>query len=360
MPTASGPVVPNLTNIAYFARIFIKYGTFLLIFLIIGRIVLNISYTVYMVLNPPKPPGPTNGFGTLPPLVFPPSNSSITSYSLQTKDGGFPVVQNQMRVYFMPLNKATLFSLDQSKQTAASLGYIFAPEQFSSVNYRWKKTTPLPATLEIDIVNQSLKLALDWASDPNFLSQKSLPQSSNAQLDAKNILRNANLLAADMATAEARVTFLKAVGTEFAPAVSQSEADFLRVDVFRNPILQKFPILRSDPTLGNARIIFSGNPTTDEKIVEMQYMHYPIEYEGFETYRLITPAEAWAQLQAGKGYVALVDEGTVNAVVRGVYLAYYDSDSPQNYLQPIYVFTGDNNFYGYVSAVAPLVAAPQR
>lgn len=360
MPTAAAPKAPSLTDIAFYARGFIKYGAFLLMFLIVGRVLLNISTAIYKVLNPPKPPGPTNGFGTLPAVVFPQGTSTITSYSLQTKNGGFPVLENQLPVYLMPLAKATLFSLDQSKQVASSLGYVFAPDQIDAVHYQWKRTTPITSTLIMDIVNRNFTLTMDWASDPNFLAAKNLPQASAAQIDAKNILRTANLLTPDVATSEARATYLKAAGTDYAPAVSQSEADFVQVDVFRSPILQKFQILRYDPTLGAARLIFSGNSARDKKIVLMNYLHFPIDYEQFETYRLITPAEAWAQLQAGKGYVALVDAGTTDAIIRNVALAYYDSDTPQNYLQPMYVFTGDNNFYGYVSAVAPLVQTPAR
>jgi hypothetical protein len=359
MATAVGPHAPTLTEIAAFARSFIKYGAIFLAFLIIGRVVLNISVSIYTALNPPKPPGPTNGFGTLPALVFPQSTATVTAYSLQTKSGSLPVLANVLPVYFMPLNKATLVSLDTSKQIAASLGYVFAPEQFSQTIYRWTKTTPLNSTLQIDIVNQSFTLKTDWASDPNFLVGETLPDPTDSQQNARNLLRTANLLDPDIATGEARVTFLKAAGSDYAPAVSQSEADFLRIDIFRLPINQNFPILRPDPTMGAARIIFSGKTDPDLKIVGMNYSHYPIEYDRFETYGLITPAQAWANLQAGQGYVAMVDAGTTNVVVRDVTLAYYDSDEPQNYLQPIYVFTGDNNFFGYVPAVAPLAQTPK-
>ncbi|HZZ98761.1 MAG TPA: hypothetical protein VFG51_02400 [Candidatus Saccharimonadia bacterium] len=356
MPTALGPIAPNLTNVAGFARSFIKYGAIVLVILIIGRVVLNISVSVFKALNPPKPPGPTDGFGTLPALAFPDNTATVTAYSLQTKSGSLPTLVNILPVYFMPVNKATLFSLDASKQIAASLGYVFTPEQFSPTVYRWTKTTPLNSSLQIDIVNQTFSLKTDWASDPNFLVDKSLPDSTDAQQTARNLLRTANLLGDDMATSEARPTYLKASGTGYTPAVSQSEADFLRIDIFRLPIQLNYPIVRPDPTMGEARIIYSGKQDADLKIVGMNYSHFPIEYDRFETYALKTPAQAWAELQAGQGYIALVDSGTTKAVVRDVALAYYDSDTPQNYLQPIYVFTGDNNFFAYVPAVAPLAA----
>jgi hypothetical protein len=34
-----------------------------------------------------------------------------------------------------------------------------------------------------------------------------------------------------------------------------------------------------------------------------------------------------------------------------VFLGYYDDFAEQEYLQPIYVFVGDDNFLGYVSAI---------
>ena len=39
------------------------------------------------------------------------------------------------------------------------------------------------------------------------------------------------------------------------------------------------------------------------------------------------------------------------AVIRRVYLGYYDDFEEQEYLQPIIVFEGDDGFLGYVHAL---------
>lgn len=39
------------------------------------------------------------------------------------------------------------------------------------------------------------------------------------------------------------------------------------------------------------------------------------------------------------------------AVVRRIELGYYDSGGEQEYMMPIYVFTGDNDLVAYVSAI---------
>ena len=38
-------------------------------------------------------------------------------------------------------------------------------------------------------------------------------------------------------------------------------------------------------------------------------------------------------------------------VIRNISLAYYDSDEPQEYLQPIFIFEGDNDFVAYLPAI---------
>ena len=63
--------------------------------------------------------------------------------------------------------------------------------------------------------------------------------------------------------------------------------------------------------------------------------------------------EAWQLLKAGEGFVASAQREDV-AVIRNVTLGYFES-TDQSFVQPIYVFTGDNNFIGYVSALDPSV-----
>ena len=169
----------SLSNVAFIARNAIKYGAFLLAFFIIGRVILNMSFSLYRLLNPPKPPEPTYGFGTLPSLTFPQSPFQIKTYTLQTKDGSLPMLANQLPVYFIPVGRASLFSSDNAKQVAGDLGFEFPPEQVSETVYRWKRTTPLTSTLEMDIVSQNFTMRTDWSTDPNFLTNnRKLPTQS--------------------------------------------------------------------------------------------------------------------------------------------------------------------------------------
>ena len=91
-----------------------------------------------------------------------------------------------------------------------------------------------------------------------------------------------------------------------------------------------------------------------------QYHYYPVDESQYSTYPIITPDEAFSQLQSGKAFVASMgqykDGQTLK--IRKIYLAYFDPDSQGDFYQPIYVFdSGDtdptNSFIGYLPAVSP-------
>lgn len=350
---AAQQIGPTLSDIAYGSRLFIKYGAILLAFFMIGRILLNFGVSVYKALNPPKLPPPTLGFGTLPTLEFGPDLSSPKEYLLQTVTGGLPNLGEQVKVFFVPENKASLLAVDHAQKQAAALGFVFPYEQISQTILRWRKTNPLPATLEIDVVTGDATMKVDWASNPSFFVDSTLPSETTATVQAKSILKQADLLPADMATGAANISYLRAAGAEYLPAPSYSEADFIQVDLFRTPVDTRFRILGPQADKGNARIILSGSKQDDQKVVGVEYRHRDVEYDRFETYPLISTAQAWNMLQSGQGHIASVSTPeTAQVVVRNVVLGYFDPQPGQLYMQPIYIFIGDNGFMGYVPAAS--------
>jgi len=93
--------------------------------------------------------------------------------------------------------------------------------------------------------------------------------------------------------------------------------------------------------------------------VDMEYNYFPVEYLQMHTYPLRNTESAWRLIQGGEGYIA--NKGTGDeAVVRNVTLGYYEAFAEQPYLQPIYVFSGDGGFLGYVSALDPNIRNVRR
>ena len=160
-----------------------------------------------------------------------------------------------------------------------------------------------------------------------------------------------NLLPPDLDTGKTRVEYLKAGAGVLLSAVSQSEANFAKVHIFRADT-NLLPVVteRQDDALVQV-IVSSGSSA--KQIIGVEYKYSPIAIDKNATYPLRTTQTAWQQLQSGEGVITQVVGGTSEAVVRNVEMAYYDSSTPQEFFQPVYVFKGDNGFQAYVPAIDP-------
>lgn len=342
----------NLTETAATMRKVILVGGVTLITLIIGRVFFESAVNYWKATHPVPPPPPTVGFGILPKIAFPVTNSTVVKYSLQVPTVQLKAYSDRIFVFFEPSKRASLLAVDKATKQANTLGFLFDPERITNEQYRWRRTQPLPAVLDYNIINGTFTIRVDWQSNPAFLQGTKLPTEDAAIDLAKQTIAGVGLLPKDMATGSAKVSYLKSSGSSYTNTVSYSESDFLQVDLFRTPVFGVFPVLTERPAKGNIRAIISGSSDRSQQIVALEYSYLPVDYATVQTYPLITPQAAFQLLSSGKGYAANTSDGQTDVIIRSAYLAYFDSGSnPQNYLQPIYVFEGDGGYVGYVPAV---------
>lgn len=341
----------TLTQTAYWTRKLLKVGAILLVAIIFLRVSFKIINSVWKKVHPPAPPPPTVAFGKLPKLNFPESKAEKLTFKLETIQGGLPKLTNVSKVYFIAEEGPNLLALDRANQMAKKLGFKNQPQQVSEKVYRWTTENTPTTTLDLDINTENFHLYYDYQNDQELLSSKDLPTNQQAAQEAKNFLGNNGLLSDDLATGSAEFVYLKFTPPNLTPAVSLSEADFVRVNLFRAD-LDGLKILPPNPKNSLISFLFSGSKALGKRIIEVNYAYYPLEQETFATYPLKTSQTAWQELQGGSGYIANLGENQAGEIIiRKVYLAYFDSDQPQNFLQPIFVFEGDNNFIGFVPAV---------
>ncbi len=345
---------PNLTNINYAGRMLVRYGLAFLVFLMVGRVLLNAFVAYWKATHPEPPPPPTVGFGILPNLQFPPQDEADkpASYTLEMPFG-IREVTDRAKVFLVTKSSANLLADDRVKQIASNYGFIFAPELIADQTYRFTKNTPLDMSFEISAVDFTFSMESNFLSRPDLLTTSGrLPEEFEAIDRVRKFAGTGSLLEADIATGSGQVTFLRSIGGELKTAFSLSDANFLQIDLNRSPIDQVYKVYTSDPQRGiiSAKLsaAFSGN----NSIVEMNYYYRRVDYLNFETYPLRSARSAWNLVQSGEAYV-IGGENLQEAVVREFELAYYDSFEEQKYLQPIYVFKGDNNFFAMVPAIDP-------
>jgi hypothetical protein len=341
----------SLTETAIAFRKLIKLSIFGIIVLIFLRFGLFVFNTYLKVVKPPPAPPPTVAFGKLPKIAFPEKLHPELTLRLETPTGGTPDLGDRAEVLLMPQFRPSFSALDEAKVTASKMNFRNSPTEITERRYRWETSEFLPSTLEMDIVSGSFILKRNWQADPTILTNKQLPGKESAELEAQNWLRQIGLSGEDLALAKTTVTYLVFQSGQYTKAVSLSEADFVQVDLFR-PDINTMPTLTEDPTKGVVRMIFSGSEEAEKRIVQAEYNYFSVNQDEKATYPIKTASQAWRELQTRQGYIASIGENPTNILsVRRIYLAYYDSATPQGFLMPVIVFEGDNGFYGYVEAV---------
>ena len=339
----------SLTQASIIARKIIRYGIFFLLFLIVGKFVLDLGIGVYKKLFPAPPPAPTVSFGKLPKLPFPEKSKINFGYTLETAEGGLPTLTGQTKVYFMPKLSPNLLSLDVTREKANSLGFLPTEQQVSPTLYRFTHRDS-PARLEINIVTGIFSISYDLKTDPTPI-ERIPPAPEVAASQVRAYLSTADLLPTDL-TGPTTHEVLRIESDKLVSALSLSEADLIKINLFRKNY-NDLPCLTSEVSKANVWFLVSGARERAKQMIAGEFHYFPVDEGKSATYPIKSAQEAWDELTSGNGYIAgvgLNKEGD-SIKIRKIYLAYYDAGVPTEFLQPIIVFEGDKGFIAYVPAV---------
>lgn len=339
----------TLTETAYYTRKTIKYSIFFVLFAIVARLSWEVGFTVYRKFYPEPPPPPTVTFGKLPRLPFTDKkDSSGFTFTLQTPTGEFPKFPIITEVFFMPQRTASFLDLDEATKLAKNLGFSGNTTNISETIYRFDNRE-LPSSIDVDIVNKTFSINYNLSANPELLGFR--PRSTeDAVSTVRSFLSSANLLPEDLEMGQKTFEFLKAEPPSFTTVASLSEANFVRVNLFRANRAE-LSVLTSDKKRSNVWFLVGGDKGGTPRIVAGEYHYFPVDANQSSTYPVKTGEAAWEDLKNGRAFVISESEGTKDITVRRIYLAYYDSGEPQGFLQSIVVFEGDGDFTAYLPAV---------
>lgn len=343
----------SLTVTAYHTRRAINWGILgLVAYILIFQLGWNIFAAIWTMLFPPPPIPPNHAFGKLPAIKFPQASGSAEfQYRLETIEGSIPTASESAMVFFMPKNSTNLLSLTKAKEFANQMEFTGEPIQETKYIYRFTDTQEPLRYMIYDIMSKNFVLRYAYQQDPSLFTQRDVPLPNTAISQAEGTLQTYQLMPPDSSAPTIR--YLKFVGDTLVETTSHSQADALEVNFFRNPIADT-SIFFPNPQQGPIRFIYSGSLLAKKRLLEFSYDYWPIDPLTNATYSLKTSIQAWTELQNGLGYVARYPKGDrKDVIIRKIYLGYYDSLQSQTYLQPIFVFEGDNGFIAYVPAISP-------
>ncbi|OGM24240.1 hypothetical protein A2715_00170 [Candidatus Woesebacteria bacterium RIFCSPHIGHO2_01_FULL_39_32] len=344
----------SLTSVSVSARKVIRYGVYAVILILILRFAFNVSLNLYRRFFPPRQPEPTLAFGKLPKLALPdrPTPQNI-AYTLELPEGNLPTLIEQAVVYTMPPFQSDIEVVDNAKKTAQSLG--FRPDGKVIVEsipnvYIFEKSGGL-SNLTMNVITGVFSISYNINQNPSVVRDTASTPEAAIEF-VRSFLEGAKLLQSDLSDGPATHGFLKYEAGKFVPAISQSEANAIKVNLFRKGYgakNQDIPSVTPDMPESNVWFIVAGR---SRQIIAAEYHYFPIDKDKIATYPLKTSEAAFEELKQGKAFITNLPSITGGSVIiRKVYLSYYDAGQYAEYYQPVIVFEGDNNFYGFVPAV---------
>lgn len=299
---------------------------------------------------PTPAPSPTVTFGVLPALTLPQNVTKKNfTYSINTVSGSLPNFSDRVNIYQISREEANLLDLRRTRAVAKALDIDSNETRVAPTVYSWTTVDLFSRKLVMDIVSRNFIYTSAFLSyEPLTLSRQFIDELS-AKDEARKFLTSASSFPSDIATAKTKTSLYKIGEGKLSSVKNIADTQIIRVDFFLEDI-DKSPILSSNPMTSPINLLVSNfNGGT---VVEANYYHHSVTKVS-ATYPIKTAKEAFDELENGKAYIASAFNTETGSVkIRNVFLAYYLSDEAIDYLMPIIVFTDNDGFYAYVSAIS--------
>jgi hypothetical protein len=334
-------------------RTILKWGGIL-----VGGIFL--AFTLYRgglfvrdVFFPKPPPPPTMKFGQLPRLEFPKSTSAGNyTYTINTVSGFLPVFPDRVNVYTISHDEPNLLDLQRARSVAFNLNLKSADVRVSDTVYSWSVFDEYSRKLVMDIVSKNFIYTTDFVNYKPLTSYQGFIDEETAKRKARDFLSKASSLP-ETINQKTKTSLYKFLDGKLTQASNLAETQVIRVDFFHEDI-DKMPIYSKSPITSPVNLLVSNlqsQLTESHPVVEANYYYHNITKVS-STYPIKTAQEAFDELQNGDAYIAAnFNTERTTIPIRNVLLAYYVADERLDFLMPIIVFTDNDGFYAYVSAI---------
>jgi hypothetical protein len=269
-------------------------------------------------------------------------------------------------------------------------------------SYVWTDNTN-ERTLEVEAKNQNFTLKTDAQKTREIAREGVLPSEQEARSQAVNSLRTLGLYYEDYSKGNHRTTLIRVnPDGSFSKASAPANADLIRVDFVRNKSMITIPsnIVGANSMIQNLSRKFPEPPTVETPIIngerldiytfntivsfpqtqksnisvyvgapnraiknssirsiyQIDYTYWPIQVEACGTYELLSPQVAIERVQSGEGSLVYLYDVNGDDVVEyiprrvkkfhvfDVFLVYYEERGELEYLQPVYVVSGEAIF----------------
>lgn len=339
--------MPTLNKTKKETRVILKWGGISLLTIFLFLALIRFATFIKESLAPPPPPEAF--FGKLPTVPFPNQIQENTTYSLDTLTGFLPNFSDRAKVYKITANPPTLLGFDKAQEKAAQIGFTSRGVQIAEDVYQWlDQGSSLPRRITINIFSLDFTLSSPYLVTPSLQTFNDLNEQNRAIEKAQSFLLSLSLLPTDLDEKKTKATLYSIEKSTLSPTSKISNAKIVRVNFFQKD-LNNLPIYYEKGATSAIDLLI-GKENNELKVIDARYFHKNIS-ENSSTYTIKSASEAFSELKQQKAYVASKPQDTVEITIKKVLLGYYIGEDSQDFLMPIIIFEGDNDFVAYVSAV---------
>lgn len=341
----------SLTQLSYYVRRSLPYFA-------VVMFVLGVFYVGFLYLNSQQY---KQGQIVLEPIFGPIQRPTIENklpypqnpnFTLDNIEGKPLTATSAGQVFFVPKPKTRFGYLETVFLMAKSLDFDTNIDQYN-LSGKMASFSGQNKTLSIDITNFNFEFEQDYNLTPNFFENPVMPDEESATQDARGFLDKIGRYPEDLKKGTVNVIYLSHTEgkKDFVVVNNIREADVVEVDFFR-PEVDEHPMVA--PRYFNSQnFVVIAYPNGKPEIIKAQIRHFEKDTATVGSYPLVTGDEAWSQFIAGKGKIIANQNPGPSIRITDMYLGYLDLEDYQEFIQPIYVFLGENNFVGWIEALSP-------
>jgi len=347
----------NLTETSYYTRKMAPFAIFAFIVLLIFFYSVKLFF-LFIDMNKPVNIFIDPSLGKIKMPVIPSATQTAGfNFTLDTIEGKPVTATATAKVYLLPESKFQLGYIEKIYVIAKAIG--FDTETVKHTLDTKKKIAQFNdgrQKLDIDISTFNIRYDYDFNQAPELFDDAIVPDSEESVSRAIDYLKSVDRYPDEMAKGKTSVIFMKydKATKRITILESNQDANMVEVDLFRpdvSGVPSDYPVV--SPTFHNSQnYVTMVMLRSGYKVVGAQVKFFEKSETQVGTYPLITADAAYEKLKAGKAYIVSRTLGKSNIAIKKMFLGYFDPDVYQGYYQPVYVFLGDNNFVGYVPAVA--------
>lgn len=298
-------------------------------------------YNVYLPSLPPPEEEADPKFGKLPSLLFPVSTASATNfqYILDTPTGDLPAkLPKIMKVFFVPQRSVSLLDPDRQTNLANELGFPFGPDVITPTQYKYTDSEGGELMVDLDSGNLKFKRVFDSATSES-VKVGTLAPADKLESDFVFYLENKGLMKPQLEKGRTKAIYINGyLKNSSSATVSLWPAD-----------IDKYSIVTPLFNSSLVREVVQSGKTEKDRIISLNFVYYEVDQKTFATYPIKSALNAFNDLKAGAGVIILAPiSGQVS--LRDIYLAYYQPEVYAPYLQPVFVFEGED-FAAYIPAI---------